>query len=239
MGKNEGKNNTKVKSKADSKKVKNTKKKETILVLGAHSDDFVIGAGGTIAKYVNEGKKVISFSFSYGEMSHPWLKEEAVQDMRTEEAFEASKVLKCRNIFFSLKEGKFLDEYKEKNITEKIIKIIEKEQPTKIFTHSIEDPHPDHKAVNQMTMEIYDELPKKLKPEIYVYSVWNPVSFKTKWPSLYINVTKTFGLKLEALKTFKSQKIHVAYPFFLLLFRGIKEGFKIRTLFGEMFYRIK
>ncbi len=77
------------------------KKKETVLVLGAHSDDFVIGAGGTIANYVNEGKRVISISFSYGEMSHPWLKEEAVQDMRTEEAFEASKVLKCQTIFFS------------------------------------------------------------------------------------------------------------------------------------------
>lgn len=240
MGKKEGKNSTKIKSKSNSKKVKkNSKKKETVLVLGAHSDDFVIGAGGTIANYVNEGKRVISIVFSYGEMSHPWLKEEAVQDMRTEEAFEASKVLKCRTIFFSLKEGKFIEEYKEKNVYDKIMKIIEKEEPTKIFTHSIEDPHPDHKAVNQITMEIYDALPKKLKPEVYVYSVWNPVSFKTKWPALYVNVTKTFGLKLEALKTFKSQKIHVAYPLFLLLFRSVKDGLKRGKLFGEMFYRIK
>ena len=32
------------------------KRNETILVFGAHSDDFVIGAGGTIAKYAQEGK---------------------------------------------------------------------------------------------------------------------------------------------------------------------------------------
>ena len=35
-------------------------KKETIIVFSAHSDDFVIGAGGTIAKYTQEGKKVIA-----------------------------------------------------------------------------------------------------------------------------------------------------------------------------------
>jgi len=35
-------------------------KKETILVLAAHNDDQAIGAGGTLAKYAQEGKKVIS-----------------------------------------------------------------------------------------------------------------------------------------------------------------------------------
>ena len=117
--------------------------------------------------------------------------------------------------------------------------MFEKEKPTKVFTHSLEDPHPDHKTVHRITLELYNKLTTKIKPEIYVYSVWNPVSFNTKWPALYVNITKTFGKKLEALKTFESQKIHVAYPFLLLLFRAFKEGLKIRTLFGEKFYRIK
>jgi len=54
-------------------------RKESILVFSAHSDDFVIGAGGTIAKYVREGKKVQAIVFTYGEKSHPWLKGEVVQ----------------------------------------------------------------------------------------------------------------------------------------------------------------
>ena len=63
-------------------------KKETIIVFSAHSDDFVIGAGGTIAKYVQEGNKVISVVFSKGEKSHPWLKVEVVQEFRVEEIGE-------------------------------------------------------------------------------------------------------------------------------------------------------
>lgn len=216
---------------------KSNKKKETIIVFSAHSDDFVIGAGGTIAKYTEEGGKVIAIIFSYGEGSHPWLKESIVQKMRSKEAFKASDVLKCKTFFFDLKEFKFMNEYKEKKIEQKLLGLFKTLKPSKIFTHSNEDPHPDHQAVYKITMELYEKI--KQKPEVYTYSIWNPVSFKTKYPSLYIDVSKTFSQKLKALKTFKSQKIHISYPVVLLFFRAIKEGFKIRKKFGERFFRIK
>ncbi len=209
-------------------------KKEKILVFSAHSDDFVIGAGGTIANYAKEKKKVTAVIFSYGELSHPWLKEEVVQKTRIEETYKAAKLLHNELIFLGLREGKFKD---SPEFEKKILEIVEKEKPTKIFTHSGEDPHPDHRAVHKVTLDVYEKL--KVKPEIYIYSVWNPVSFKTKYPSFYVDVTKTFFLKLKALKKFQSQIIHVAYPFLLLLYRGIKDGFKIGKRFGEHFFRIK
>jgi LmbE family N-acetylglucosaminyl deacetylase len=212
-------------------------KKETVIVFSSHSDDFVIGAGGTIAKYTQEGKKVISVIFSYGESSHPWLKETVVQEMRSEETIEACELLNCKAIFFDLKEFNFKKEYHNKGVEKKLLDLFEKENPTKIFTHSSEDPHPDHSAVHNITIELFKKL--KNKPELYIYSVWNPVSFKTKYPTLCTDITKTFPLKLKALKTFRSQKIHVAYPFFLLLFRAVREGFRIRKRFGEKFYRLK
>jgi len=212
-------------------------RKEKIVVFSAHSDDFVIGAGGTIAKYTQQKSKVLAVVFSYGELSHPWLKEKVVQRMRYQETMEASKLLKCRSIFYDLREGKFLDGYKAKNLKETLLKLLEKEKPTKIFTHSHEDPHPDHRAIHEITLEVFNELPEK--PEVYMYSIWNPVSFKTHYPSLYIDVSKTFSLKLKALWKFKSQKVHIAYPTLLLLYKAVKDGFKMRTRFGEHFFRIK
>ena len=213
------------------------KRKETILVFGAHSDDFVIGAGGTIANYTQAGKQVLSIVLSYGENSHPWLKEKVIQKMRAHEALEASKMLGCKTYIFDLKELEFEKEYKQKKLEKKILGLIKTLKPTKIFTHSPEDPHPDHKATHKITLEIYDKIKGK-KPELYIYSIWNPVSIKT-YPALYEKITKNFSLKLRALKTFRSQKIHVAYPLVLLFFRAIIEGLKIRTWFGEKFYRIK
>ena len=214
-------------------------KKEVIFVFGAHTDDFVIGAGGTIAKYIDEGKKVVSVVFSLGELSHFWVKEDVIKGVRAKETLVAGEIMGCKTYFLRLRDQKIKEDYEKTNAEKKLLKLMEKEQPTKIFTHSIEDPHPDHKTVHRITKELYDKVNLKKKPEVYVYSVWNPVSFKTRWPALYVGITKYFGKKIQALNTFKSQKIHVAYPFFLLLFKGFKEGIKIRSLFGEKFFRIK
>jgi len=213
-------------------------KKENIVVFGAHSDDFVIGAGGMIAKYAREGNKIVSIVFSYGESSHPWLKKKVIQKMRLNEALDASRMLGCKTYVFDLKEFNFLEEYKTKELEPKILALLNKIKPAKIFTHSNEDPHPDHKAAHQLTLMIYEQLYSKPKPELYIFSIWNPVSFRS-YPALYVNISKTFSLKLRALKTFRSQKLHVMYPLFLLIFRAIKDGLKIRTWFGEKFYRIK
>ena len=49
-----------------------------MLVVCAHPDDNILGAGGTIAKYSSEGKKVITVIASYGESGNPWLKENVI-----------------------------------------------------------------------------------------------------------------------------------------------------------------
>jgi N-acetylglucosamine malate deacetylase 1 len=213
------------------------KKKEIIIVFGAHTDDFVIGAGGTIAKYIEEGHNIINVIFSYGELSHFWLKENVIKKVRGKETEAASKLMGGKIVFLGLADQKIYEDYQKKDVEKKLLGLIESSKPTKIFTHSIEDPHPDHKAVYKITMDLYEK--SKFKPEVYVYSVWNPVSFKTDWPTLYINITKYFSLKLKTLKLFKSQKVQVAYPLFLLIFNNLKNGFKIRTLFAEKFFRIK
>lgn len=214
-------------------------KKEVILIFGAHSDDFVIGAGGTIAKYTKENKKVLSIVFSYGEKSHPWLKAKVAKKMRSKEAVKAGRLLRCKVLFFDLKEGKFLKDYEEKNTEEKLMEIIRKQKPSKMFIHSSEDPHPDHRAVHKIILKIWEKLPKP-RPELYIYSIWNPVSFKTTYPVLYEDITRTFSLKLKALKLFPSQRFQAIYPLFLSIFyRAIMAGFKIKKRFAEKFYRLK
>ena len=213
------------------------RKKESIIVCSAHNDDFVIGAGASISKFISEGKKVTAIVFSYGEKSHPWLKEHVVQKMRVKEAQNAAKILGCKVILFDLKETKFLEEINEQHRREKLLKIFQKQKPSKVFTHSIEDPHPDHRAVYKITIELCTELP--IHPELYVYPVWNALSLNTEYPALYVSVTDQFWNKLRALRAFESQKIHIIYPVFLLMFRAFREGIKIHARFAEKFFRIK
>lgn len=212
--------------------------KETILVFSAHSDDFVIGAGGTIARYAREGKRVLAVVFSYGEKSHPWMKKEIIKRLRARESLEAGKVLRCQVKFFDLSEGSYLEEYKRLEIDRQLIRLVNRCQPTKIFTHSNEDPHPDHRAVHQITMEIWKKT--RRKPEVYIYSIWNPVSLKTRYPALYVDISTTFKTKLQALRRFPSQRYNAIYPLLLLvLFRAVKDGFHIGKSFAENFLKVR
>lgn len=212
-------------------------KKETIVVFSAHSDDYVIGAGGTICSYVQQGKKVIAIIMSYGEKSHPWLKGKVVQKFRSKEAFEASRLLGCKTIFFDLQELKFKEDYQHKGIEQELLALLEKEQPMKIFTHSDEDPHPDHFALHTITLNLCSRL--SYQPELYIYSIWNPISLQTRLPTLYVDTTSHIKTLFKALRSFKSQQIHISFPLLLLTLRTLRNGFKIGTLFAEKFYRIR
>ena len=214
-------------------------KKETIIVFGAHSDDFVIGAGGTIAKYTQEGKRVLSIVFSYGEKSHVWLKQAVIKKVRAKEAMAAGKILRCRVHFFDLREGHFAEDFEKQGLEHEMLKLFEKEKPTKLFVHSFEDHHPDHKASHRLVLQLLEAYAGQPKPELYTYSVWNPVSFRTRYPALYVNVSATFAKKLKALQAFRSQRLHIIYPFFLLLFRAVINGIRIRTWCAERFFRIQ
>src|SRR3989338_1994558 len=68
-------------------------KKETIIIFGAHFDDEVLASGGTIKKYSQEGKKIISVIFHIGGASIPWLKERLVIKERLKETEKVHKML--------------------------------------------------------------------------------------------------------------------------------------------------
>jgi N-acetylglucosamine malate deacetylase 1 len=211
---------------------------ETVLVLGAHSDDFVLGVGGTVTKYVKEGKRVISLIFSYGESSHPWLDKDVTIDMRVKETKEAIKVIGFKEVaFFGLAEGRFIDDAKEKGITKRLQNIVEKVQPTKVFTHSPDDPHPDHRAVHKMTMNLLSEV--GYKGDVYTYSVWNPISVRHRdQPKLMVDISKEFGTKIAALKKFKSQKVALIQLIPATYIRAIRNGFANRCRYAEVFFKV-
>ncbi len=210
--------------------------RSNILVFVAHPDDLEIGMGGTSLKYSQQGKKIIQVIFSYGELSI--LKKNIIVIIRKKEAKKAGKLIGCKKIiFFGLSDGKISSEIKEKNVKEKVKKLIKQYKPIKIFTHSIDD-LPDHKAVNRVVIETLDEL--KSKAEVYAFDIWNPTSLtKANYPKLFVDVTNTFDTKIKALKLFKSQK-HVMLQLMPAVFLRAKlAGQYDNCKYAEKFYKIR
>ncbi|MFH1849793.1 MAG: PIG-L deacetylase family protein [archaeon] len=211
---------------------------KNILVLCAHNDDQILGAGGTLAKFAKEGMKITTVIFSYGEGSHPWLKREEVIRMRVKECSEANKVIGGGDvIYLGLKEGLFNEEIEAKNIKEKIKRIILRKKPIKIFTHSIDDPHPNHQAVYKATLDIVGEIGHSCN--VYSFNVWNIINIrKRNSPKLVVDITDTFRYKVEAFKCHKSQKPTRISLMWNVYFQAWLNGLKNNVRYAEVFYKL-
>jgi len=215
------------------------KKKETIVVFCAHNDDQIVGVGGTLAKYAEEGKKVYTAIFSYGESSHPHLKDYVTRNMRIKEAARSDKVLGGTGIYyFGLREGSFPKGIEENKVKKSIAQIIKKRNPSKIFTHSSDDPHPDHRAVNKVMNEILDEI--NYKGDVYSFDVWNFVKLKERDnPKLVVDISKTFHKKVDSFKEHRSQKASIISLMWSIYLKAIVNGFNNHCRYAEVFYKIR
>ena len=213
---------------------------ESVLFFCAHNDDQIVGAGGTVAKYAKEGKKVYTVIFSFGEVSHPHLKEKVIRKTRVLESKKAAKVLGETEIYYlGLKESKFDQEVIDKDIFGKMEKLVKRVKPTKIFTHSLDDPHPDHRAVYRFVTEFTEKI--KYKGEIYSFNVWNFfVNIRKRGnPKLVVDITDTFDIKIQAFKEHKSQTFAIVFLMWNIYMQSIWNGFNNQVKYAEVFYKIK
>lgn len=213
--------------------------KETILVFSAHNDDQIIGAGGTLAKYAKQGKEVIVYIFSFGEASHPHFHKEEIIKTRMKELHQADDIL-CieKSILLGLKEGDFFNEFTKKRWKEILVRAIQEKKPTKIFTHSLDDPHPDHKAVNNIVLSILKE--QKYKGEIYTFDIWNPFNLRNRnLPKLVSDITETMPMKVRALKFHESQFLALVTMLPSMYARAIVNGLAYGYRYAEKFTKLQ
>jgi LmbE family N-acetylglucosaminyl deacetylase len=214
-------------------------KRKSIIVFCAHSDDQIFGPGATIIKYAKQGYDIYTYIFSYGESALAWLKPKEAIKTRVREAKEVNKYISGKKfVFYGLKENNFVEDAKKRKIKNLIIKTVAEKEPVKIFTHSPDDLHPDHRATYNIVIDALEKM--DYKGDVYVFDVWNPVTMrKAHLPRLYEDVTDTFKYKIKALQKFESQKISLLTLLWSVYVRAIIHGMKIKKRFAERFFKIR
>lgn len=211
---------------------------KSVVVFCAHSDDQVFGPGATLARYAQEGRTVYTIIFSYGEMTHPHMKDSYTASIRSKESYKADKILGGSGVsFLALKEGKFLED--EEQTHHLLAEIIRDKRPAVIFTHSDEDAHPDHRAVYKAVLDTLNEM--QYKCDVYSFDIWQLFNFKkSKYaPKLYVDVTHTFFLKIRALKEFKSQFVAMVALLWAVYVRALFHGLFRKGVFVERFFKVR
>lgn len=210
-----------------------------VLVAATHPDDEVLGCGGTIAKYANEGQDITTVIFSYGEKSNILEDDGVTIQKRIKESKAAGNILGSKTVnFFGLPDNLMIKELQDEQVINKFDRLLHQFRPDMIITHSLDDPHPAHAVVARFVKSRVKSA--RINPDIYTFNIWSPLRLTHRnEPKLVVNTSETFEVKKKALKSFKSQKIWLYYPGTLSLVKDRINGLKAGCSSAEVFYKWK
>jgi LmbE family N-acetylglucosaminyl deacetylase len=202
-----------------------------VLVLSPHTDDGELGAGGTIAKFLEEGKDVYYVAFSGCEASVP--QGLPKNTLRKECKRSTSSLgIQPEKLLVMDYEVRTLPEFRQE-ILEKLIKLKGEIKPDLVFVPSSHDMHQDHGV-------IYWEALRAFKKEASIWGYehpWNNLSFAT---DIFVVLDlKHMEKKLIALKQYKSQKSKGYMDRKNILALGCTRGSQIDCAYAEAFELIR
>lgn len=170
---------------------------QKILVLSPHTDDGELGCGGSIAKFIDEGKDISYVALSTCEKSIP---REYPPDILKKEVKAATKILGIKKESLLLYEFEVRDfpEHRQR-ILDTLLEIREKIKPDIVFTPSSFDTHQDHITVMKETLRAFK------KCTILGYEQpWNNITFNTL---AFIPLKEgQIKKKIKALNCYETQK---------------------------------
>jgi 4-oxalomesaconate hydratase len=196
-----------------------------LLVISAHSADFVWRSGGTIAKSVEQGAETLVVCLSYGERGEsgelwkedPNRTEESVKIIRRAQAQEAADIFGTPIKFLDWGDYPML--ISDERIAQ-LTQIIGDFEPTVILTHTAKDPfNPDHPLAYQATERArllscgagVASAFKNIDPPMwYSFEPHQPEICEFR-PDTFIDITSVFDKKIAAMNCMGAQKYLVEY----------------------------
>lgn len=147
--------------------------KKNILIIAAHPDDEVLGAGGTIAKLGREGHDVFLLVLSDGGFA----RDHSSVQMKQEALRLSCECLQIKNMLpFSFKDNHF-DSYPVSDIVQKIETAVKTFSPNIVYTHSPFDLNQDHRVTFEASMIACRPLPSSSIEQILTYEVPSSTDF--------------------------------------------------------------
>ena len=168
-----------------------------VLVLSPHTDDAELGAGGTIARFIKEGKEIFFIVFSTCENSVP---SGFPKDTLRNECLNSTRVMGL------VPERVFILDYQvrtfpaqRQEILEDLIKFRRQIKPDLVLTPSSKDTHQDHGVIFWEALRAF-----KKGSSIWGYEhPWNNLAFTT---DIFVKLAdEHLEKKIEALTQYKSQ----------------------------------
>jgi LmbE family N-acetylglucosaminyl deacetylase len=176
-----------------------------VLVVAAHPDDEVLGAGGTIARHVQQGDWVSVLIMTDGVTARH---REVAQQQAAARA--ATHLLGVQGLHFANLPDQRLDSLPLLEVIQPIAALVRALRPSDVYTHHRGDANQDHRTVFAATLiaaRPFDDNPveRLLCYEVASSTEWGP-SFG-EWafiPNLFVDISATLELKLKAVDAYRA-----------------------------------
>jgi 4-oxalomesaconate hydratase len=192
--------------------------KKKLLVVGAHSADFVWRAAGTIALVTAQGGSATVIALSYGERGEsgelwkePGQTVENVKRIRHEQASAAADIVGAEFRCFDL--GDYPLNISD-TVMEQLVDLFREMEPHIVLTHTPIDPfNPDHPIACQAVQRarllasgagVASAFKNIVPPDLYFFEPHQPELCEFT-PNTFVDVTPVMEKKVKAMETIQAQ----------------------------------
>lgn len=193
-----------------------------ILIVAAHPDDELLGAGGTIARHVENGDMVDALILGEGQTSRFAHREDAGEQILTElhgNTQKAAKVLGIRRVYFENFADNRFDGVELLTIVKAIEDRIKELSPDIIYTHHGGDLNVDHQKTYQAVLTATRPMQGQCVKEIYAFETvssteWNFAYGDAQFsPNVFVKLTdEQFAKKLKAMQEYETELCEYPHP---------------------------
>jgi len=202
-----------------------------ILVLSPHTDDGEIGAGGTIARFVEEGKEIYYVAFSSCEASVP---KGFPEDVLKIECKKATSILgiKPENVILLEYEVRTFPLHRQE-ILDDMLALNRQIKPELVLVPSSNDIHQDHQVIYAEALRAF-----KKNASIWGYEhPWNNLTFTT---DIFVKLEKRhIKKKIDAMKQYESQNFRPYFDEKYIKALAYIRGTQVDYPFAETFELIR
>jgi len=186
-----------------------------VVVIAAHPDDELLGAGGTLARHVRDGDEVHAIIVADGAGSR--YPDELVSTLE-KQARRAAEVIGFTSLQFLSLPDQRLDTVPLIELTQRLEGVLDEIEPGTVYTHFPEDVNADHRLVSRCA---WTACRPYARPQLQKFAVFEtPSSTEWAWPmpgtefrpNQFVDVTDTLGTKIAAMECYETELRDYPHP---------------------------
>lgn len=193
---------------------------KNVLVVAAHPDDELLGAGGTVRRLANEGVIVRSVILAEGLTSRADKRLDV--DMTELEALQkdarkAAEIIGYKSIEFCGFPDNRMDGMELLDVIKTVSEYVDKYKPDTIFTHHHGDLNIDHRITCEAVLTACRPVGDYKVKRIYAFetpssSEWNYNYLEPFTPNVYFDITDTMEAKVQAMACYNTESTMYPHP---------------------------